>query len=75
MGGGVLAHLIVPVGNVFETLSVSDVVDDDDAVCVAVVAVGDGSKSLLAGSIPLGQGTSTSTNLAFSPLTVTVLVF
>lgn len=48
-----LAHLIVPVSYVLETLSVSDVVDNDDPICVAIVAVGDGSKSLLPSRIPL----------------------
>lgn len=73
--GGVLAHFIIPMGHVVEALSISDVVDDDDAVGVAVVAVGDGPESLLSRCVPLSRGMRTSTSLAFSPLTVTVLVF
>jgi hypothetical protein len=73
--GGVLAHFIVPMGDVVEALSVGDVIDNDDTVGVAVVAVGDGAKSLLPGCVPLSRRMRTSTNLAFSPLTVTVLVF
>lgn len=62
-------------GHIIETLAVSDVVDDYDPVGVAVVAVGDRAKPLLPSSIPLNLLQSTSTNLAFSPLTVTVFVF
>lgn len=49
----VLAHLIVPVGYVVEAFSVSDVVNDDDAVGVAVVAVGDCAEPLLSSRVPL----------------------
>lgn len=73
--GGVLAHFIVPMGDVVEALSVGNVIDNGDTVGVAVVAVGDGAKSLLSGCAPLSRWMRTSNNLAFSPLTVTVLVF
>ena len=62
-------------GDVIKTLSVGDVVDDDDAVGVAVVAVGDSSEPLLSGRVPLSRQPSTKTSLAFSPLTLTTLVF
>ena len=75
MGRGILAHLIVPVGNVVEALSVGDVIDYDNAVGVAVVAVGDGPEPLLSSSVPLGQAGSTSTSLTLSPSILTVFVF
>ena len=62
-------------GYIVEALSVSDVVDDNDAIGIAIVAVGDGPKSLLSGSVPLSELNVTNTSLAFSPLTFTILVF
>ena len=59
-----LAHLVVPMRNIVKTLSVGDVIDDDDAVGVAIVAVGDGPESLLPSRIPLPQSRCTSTSLA-----------
>lgn len=50
---GVLAHLIIPVGDVVKAFSVGDVINDDDAVGVAVVAVGDGAEPLLSSRVPL----------------------
>lgn len=70
-----LAHFVIPVGHIIEALSVGDVVYDDDAVGVAIVAVGDGSKPLLSGRIPLTYSILTSTSLALSPLTLIVFVF
>ena len=61
--------------NVIEALSISDVIDYNDAVGVAIVAVSDGSKSLLSCRIPLSGKMITRTSLAFSPLTLIVLVF
>ena len=61
--------------DVVETLAIGDIVDDDDAVSVAIVAVCYGSKPFLSGRVPLFHLTRTSTNLARSPLTLTVLVF
>ena len=48
-----LFHLVHPVFNGAETLSVSDVVGHDDTVSSLVVAAGNGLESLLASSIPL----------------------
>jgi hypothetical protein len=73
--GDLLAHLIIPMSHVLKTLALRDVVDDDDSVGIAIVAVGDGSKSLLAGRIPLPKTLLTSTSLAFSPFTFMVFVF
>ena len=50
---GVLVHLIIPIGYIFEAFPIGDVVYDDDAVSVAIVAVGDGSEALLACGVPL----------------------
>ena len=62
-------------GHVVEALPVGDVVDDDDSVGIAVVAVGDGPEPLLPGRVPLSEPNLTRTSLTLSPLTVTVLVF
>jgi hypothetical protein len=40
-------------GNVIKTFAVGDIIDDDDAVGVSIVAVGDGPESLLSGCVPL----------------------
>lgn len=61
----VLAHFVIPVGYVFEALSVGDIIYNDDAVGVTIIAVGDGSKSLLPSCIPLREGRGTRTSLAF----------
>ena len=61
--------------HVIEALSIGNIVDDYYPVSVPVVTVGDSAEPLLSSSIPLSQLKSTNTNLAFSPLTVTVLVF
>lgn len=71
----ILAHLIVPMGHIVETLSVCDIIDNDDAIGVAIVAVGDGPEPFLSSSVPLGQTGSTSTSLTLSPSILTVFVF
>jgi hypothetical protein len=53
MPPGVLIHLIIPVCDLEEAVLVGDVVEDDDAVGVAVVGVGDGAEAVLAGGVPL----------------------
>ena len=70
-----LAHFVVPMGNIIKGLSVGDVIDNDDAIGVSIVAIGDGPESLLSSSIPLTKIQITSTSLALSPLTLTILVF
>ncbi len=49
----VLIHFIVPMGDVFETLVISDVVNYDNAMSPSIVAVSDCTKSLLSRSVPL----------------------
>ena len=50
-------------GDIVKALAVSDVVYNDDSVCVSVVAVGDGPESLLASCIPLDRTELTRTSL------------
>ena len=71
----VLVHFSIPVGHVIETLSVSDIINDNNAVGVSIVTVGDGPETLLASSVPLCQGKGTSTSFAFSPSQLTILFF
>ena len=61
--------------NVIKGLSVSDVIDDDDTISVSIVAICDGSESLLSSRIPLSEQIFTRTSLALYPLTLTILVF
>jgi hypothetical protein len=63
------------VSDVIETLSVSDVIDDDDTVGVAIVTVGDGAETFLTGSVPLDEGRGTRTRRTRSPSQVTILFF
>jgi hypothetical protein len=49
----ILVHFVVPVRDLGEAFAVSDVIEDDDAVGIAVVGVGDGAKAILSGCIPL----------------------
>jgi hypothetical protein len=62
-----LVHLVVPIGDIFEAVAVSDVVYDDDTVGIAVVTVSNGPESLLSRRVPLHKIVFTSTNLIFSP--------
>ena len=72
---GLLAHFIIPMSHILEALAIGNVIYDDDAIGIAIVAVSDGSKPLLSCCIPLHKICDTRTNLAFSPLTLMVFVF
>jgi hypothetical protein len=50
---GVLIHFIVPMGDVLKAFMISNVINDDNAMCAAIVTVGNGPEALLACSIPL----------------------
>ena len=75
MDKDLLAHFIIPMSYVLEALAIGDVIYDDDAIGIAIVAVGDCSKPLLSCCIPLHKTFHTSTSFAFSPLTLMVFVF
>ena len=60
---------------VIEALSIGDIIDNDDAIGISIVAVGDGSEPLLSGCVPLNKFSDTKTNLTLYPLTLTTLVF
>ena len=51
--GGVAVNLLQPLLDVVERVHVGHIVDDADAVGATVVRRGDGSETLLAGSVPL----------------------
>ena len=55
---GISVNLLKPLLYIVEGVHVSDIVDDADTVSTAIVGGGDGSESLLAGSIPLMQITA-----------------
>lgn len=50
--GGVAVDFLQPGLDIGKGVGVGDVVDDDDAVCAAVVRAGDGAEPLLAGRVP-----------------------
>lgn len=53
--GGVSVNFLEPLFHVVKRIHVGDIVDDANAVGATVVGRGDGSESLLAGSIPLNK--------------------
>ncbi len=63
-------------GDVLKAFMISNVINDDNAMCAAIVTVGNGPEALLACSIPLMLGKeNTRTSLHFSPLTSIYLTF
>ncbi len=50
--GGVAVDFLKPLLDVVEGVHIGDVIDDDDAVCTAVVRGGDGTEALLSGRVP-----------------------
>jgi hypothetical protein len=52
---GIAVNLSEPLFNVGEGVLVGNIVDDDDAVCAAVVRRSDGAEALLSSSIPLSR--------------------
>lgn len=51
--GSITVDLLKPLLHVVEAVHVGDIVDDANAMGAAVIRRGDGSETLLAGSIPL----------------------
>lgn len=52
---GIAVNLREPLLNVGEGVLVGNIVDDDDAVCAAVIRRSDGAEALLSSSIPLSR--------------------
>ena len=49
----ILVDLLQPLLHVGERSHFGDIVNDDDAVCAAIIRRRDGSETLLSGSVPL----------------------
>ena len=61
--------------HIIKTFTVSDVIHNDNTICISIVAIRDSSKPFLPSCIPLHKTKNTKTSFALSPSKLTILVF